>query len=166
VKTPTTLLCLVLSAALAGCGGGSTDSGPSKAEFIKQADAQCRVNNARALRENQAATAAVKGAADDNEVFTKLKPILQKGLAEQQADLRAFEKLTPPKADAAKVKKMIAYTEAANAQLSAIAAAVDQRNTKVLLAAQKKQAAIQAKAKAYLRAYGFKECGSGKNEVS
>lgn len=141
----TTLLTLSLAAALtlAGCGA----SGPSKAEYIKQADAVC-TKAGEDLSKKQGEAIAKLGADAKPEDLTKLiSDVLIPNAEGQLAELRKLEK---PSDDADTIDGIYSDLEAGLKKVEADPEALTNDPNGPLASANKKA-----------RAYGMKVCGGG-----
>jgi hypothetical protein len=156
------LLALTMSVALlAGCGG---DSGRSKSDYIAEADAFCKKQDAEARERNQKIQDLATSAKSEDELFEKVVPELEDGADWAGEQQEAFAKIEPPAADKATIDKINATNAEALAKLEdAIDAARDNDlDTFTKLAGEEQR--IDERANAMARDYGFKECGSSSNE--
>lgn len=133
--------------ALAGCGG-SDDKGPTKAEYVAEADAICKTEGQKS---EQAATEAVEALGGEQPTAEQVQAIamdtIVPGLEKQVAALKALEK---PADDADTIDAIYADLE------TGIAAAKKDPAFLTSTAADNPFAAANEKA----LAYGLKECGS------
>ena len=137
---------LALAASLAGCGGGS--SHPSKASFIRQADAIClKGSKAQDALPNPSSTA-------DLAAYVKRVYGIERGVV---ADVRA---LTPPDGDAATIGTMLDNVDRALAFESDVEAAAGTGNQTQINDAEAKGAKFLNAANTQASKYGFKECGN------
>jgi hypothetical protein len=157
------LLALTMSVALlAGCGG---DSGPSKSDYIAEADAFCNKQDAEARKRNQKIQDLATSAKSEDELFEKVVPELEAGADWAGEQQEAFAKIEPPAADKATIDKINATNAEALAKLEdAIDAARDNDLDKFTKLAGEEQR-IDERANAMAKDYGFKECGSSSNEA-
>lgn len=99
------MLVLVLLAA-AGCGGGSGETrAPTKAAFIKQADAICvKADKAQEVRLNAAAKQHPLNVASEAELQ---KLVMGAGMPPIEDEAREIAELTPPVGDAAEIETLV-----------------------------------------------------------
>jgi len=130
----------------AGCGSkDSSAKAPTKAEFLKKGNAICKAGNA-------------KSSAAGKKIFSKGKPNAEKLnqfatatlIPNIQSQITAIGKLTPPKGDEAKVKKIVSSAQQALNKGKANPALLTQNN-----------AGPFANSNKITIAYGLKVCGSG-----
>lgn len=137
---------LTMTSALAAAGCGSSDDGPSKAEFVKQADALC------AKGDKQIAVVAKKSFSGGQPSKTQVVAFVKDtAVPKTREEVHAIKKLDPPKGDEDKVN---AITDAADAGLQKL-------ESNPALGAQQGAADPLAKASKLAKAYGLKKCGSG-----
>jgi hypothetical protein len=153
-------LAAALAAGAAGCGSGEDEpSGPTKAEFIAQADAICGPFNTKAERllgevgRNALQTILATGST------TPFVPPLEQAVREATAANRRFQALEPPveeQGGAVAMQRSLAEQLARLTQLLQAAQANDlpsfQRLGGQLLSEQQRTARLQ-------QSYGFRECG-------
>jgi hypothetical protein len=140
------LAALALAASLAGCG--SSSSHPSRAAFLKQADAIClqgsKAQDALAEPGSNAALAA----------YVKRVYSIERGVV---SDVRA---LTPPDGDARAIDSMLDEVDRALAFESDVEAAAATGNQSQINDAEAKGANFLNAANTQAARYGFKECGN------
>jgi hypothetical protein len=157
------LLALTMSVALlGGCGG---DSGRSKSDYIAEADAFCKKQDAEARERNQKIQDIATSAKSEDEFFEKVVPELDDGADWARDQQEAFTKIEPPAADKATIDKINSTNAEALAKLEdAIDAARDSDLDKFTKLAGEEQR-IDERANAMAKDYGFKQCGSRANEA-
>lgn len=139
-----------LALVLAGCGGGSDDSGPTKAEYITKADAVCKSESASSEKATNDAVAALgTDSPTDEQLGTVVTSTILPQLEKQVAALKALEK---PKDDADAIDDI--YSE-----LDKAIAAGKSDPTSLASSAGGSNPFDAANAKA--KAFGLKECGKG-----
>jgi hypothetical protein len=142
----TSLAAVALAATLAACGGGSAH--PSKASFIKQADAIClKGSAAQSALPQPSSNAQLPG-------YVKRVYAIERGVV---SDVRA---LRPPSGDQATVGSMLDNVEKALAFESNVEAAAATGNQSQINDAQALGARYLNQANTTAARYGFKECGN------
>lgn len=146
-KLTALLIAAALPFGLIACGGDD-DEGPSKEEFVKEANAICTKASAEA---EQIGEGAFKDPEDPTpkEAQALLKEILP--LAEQQ--LRDLEELEKPKDDEDEIEKILAAYETGNTQIREAAATPEE--ALIAVASSDK---IYAEADNLADAYGLDDC--------
>jgi hypothetical protein len=140
------LAALALAASLAGCGGSS--SHPSRAAFLKQADAIC-------LQGSKAQDAlAEPGSNAELAAYVKHVYSIERGVV---GDVRG---LTPPDGDARAIDSMLDEVDRALAFESDVEAAAATGNQSQINDAEAKGATFLNAANTQAARYGFKECGN------
>jgi hypothetical protein len=140
------LAAAALAATLVACGGGSAH--PSKAAFIKQADALClRGSAAQSALSQPSSNAQLPG-------YVKHIYAIERGVV---SNLRA---LTPPTGDQATVSSMLGNVDKALAFESNVEAAAATGNQSQINDAQAMGAEYLNRANTAAARYGFKECGN------
>ena len=137
---------LALAATLAGCGGGS--SHPSKASFIKRADAICL----RGSRAQDALNSPSSNA--DLAAYVKRVYAIERGVV---SDVRA---LTTPDGDTGTISTMLDNVDRALAFESDVEAAAGTGNQSQINDAEAKGAKFLNAANTLAARYGFTECGN------
>jgi hypothetical protein len=140
VKTLVIALSACAAVALTGCGGDG-DSGPTKAEFIEQADKICQEGDDKIA-------AAAEDFADpanptEAEVMTAVEDVVVPSLRGQVEELR---ELDPPEADSEEIEAMLDALEKATEAAEADPEAVLDEGT-------------FADANERAQEYGFESCG-------
>jgi hypothetical protein len=162
---------ICLSLAIAGCGGSSTEttrtitatSGPTKAQFISEADAICRAGRQKLAPLQSALDRAAQAdqANDTAANRAKLAVILRSSARTTLPVLAQLRALTPPAADRAVAARYLAGVASQIALIDRLGQAVarndQQQVTAVSQLLQQGKDAVQQVA----RNYGFKACGSG-----
>jgi hypothetical protein len=136
---------LVIAIYVAGCGGGSDSSAPTKAEFIKQADAICthinqvEFNRLKALEKSNQGKAAGSKSSERVEELQVIMPAIR-------TETKEMSELEPPAGDEDQVKAIIsAYEDAGTEKISDLLDGTSDKFEKAFKLAQ---------------AYGFKVCGT------
>jgi uncharacterized protein YdiU (UPF0061 family) len=154
-------IAVTLSAAAIGCG----DSGPTKADYLAEADAFCKEHNVEAKQRNEKLQQIATSAKSEDELLEKLTPELEDGLEWTRDGQEEFKDIEPPADDKATIDKLNAATDEELAALEKVveaARANDFQRFGDLIAEQEK---VDDRANEIARDYGFKECGSGANEA-
>jgi phage tail protein X len=175
MRRPVPFVLALLSVVLAACGSGNdgknaattgdTKAAPTRAEFIEQGDALCQKSNIRAKRQNTRVQAVAEAAPDDATGLAKLAPLLREGLEDQQADVRAFERLTPPAGEEKQARKIAGLYGEQTALLTKLTEAAQKGDVQGVNEALAEQQPLKERVGNYVHGYGFKECGSGNNEA-
>ena len=150
-----------MSVALVACG----DSGPSRAEYIAEADAFCKERNAEAKERNEKLQTIATEAHSEDEFFAKATPELEEGLEWTRDGQEEFKDIEPPEADQETIDELIAATDEEIAVLERVVEAVKQRDLDRFTDLINEQENIDDRANAIAQDYGFKQCGSGANEA-
>ena len=175
------LLCGLL--VLSGCGGDddeesgtnsspattteqrADDQGPTKEDYIAEADTLCKESNARAKALNERSVEAVKGRSSGKEQLRALAPILREGYALQRNDMEEFEAIEPPADDREVIDRLTTAYGEQTALVGRMLDAAEATDVQRFNALQKEHQRVKTRARGLARGYGFKECGSGKNEA-
>jgi len=150
-----------MSVALVACG----DSGPSREEYIAQADAFCKERNAEAKERNQRLQDIATAAKSEDEFFEKAAPELEEGLEWTRDGQEDFKDIEPPEADKETIDKFVAANDDELAVLEKVVDAVRDRDLDRFTDLVNEQQNIDERANEIARDYGFKECGSEANEA-
>ena len=137
---------VVLALAAAGCGGGSDDNAPTKAEFARKANAICAKGN-RTIEAAANRTFTTKAPPPKSEQIAFVKKDVLPSVESQVSDIRA---LTPPKGDEDRVKAILDSADQAIAKTK--------KNPQ--LATEEGKNDPFAPANKLARQYGLKTCGS------
>jgi len=137
---------LALAASLAGCGGGS--SHPSKASFIRRADAIC-------LKGSRA-----QDALPDPSSNAELAAYVKRIYGIERGVVSGVRNLTPPDGDAATIGSMLDNVDRALAFESDVEAAAGTGNQSQINDAEARGARFLNAANVQAAKYGFKECGN------
>jgi hypothetical protein len=146
-KLTALLISIAIPFALAACGGDD-DEGPSKEEFVKEANAVCTRAEAEA---EQVGEGAFKNpekptAKEAQAALVELLPLAR----QQQLDLEKIEK---PKDDEDEIEKLLAAYDAGNTQIAE--ATKSPEESLIAIASIDK---IYAEADKLASAYGLEEC--------
>ena len=155
------LLASAVSVALVACG----DSGPTREEYIAQADAFCKERNAEAKKRNAKLQQIATEAQSEDEFFDKATPELKEGLEWTRDGQEEFKDIEPPEADKETIDKLVAATDDELAVLEKVVEAVRDRDIERFADLANEQSNIDDRANEIARDYGFKECGSDANEA-
>jgi hypothetical protein len=150
-----------MSVALVACG----DSGPSREEYIAQADAFCKERNAEAKERNAKLQEIATSAKSEDEFFEQATPELEEGLEWTRDGQEEFKDIEPPEADQETIDELVAATDEEIAVLEKVVEAVKQRDLERFTDLINEQENIDDRANEIAQDYGFKECGSGANEA-
>jgi hypothetical protein len=167
-------IAVVAGLAIAGCGGGGTKTGTqvgtqtsaeplTKAEYIAQADAICKTEEAKREKlEQQVAELAPITSGETR----KVAALLHQQADNQMAEVKGLLALQHPSADAASLASLLSILSAQITDLEDWADAYDQRNAKQIRSSQLRVAEHNAEASALARRYGFKVCGGPGNGIT
>ena len=111
-------LIVLASAVLAGCGGGGDSDTPTKAAFIKQADAVCKQADEEQT-EALEKLAAKKGSLAKLSTAEQQNLAVELGLPPVQKEAEELTELTPPSGDESKVEAFIGAIEEASKKAEA-----------------------------------------------
>jgi hypothetical protein len=150
-----------MSVALVACG----DSGPTREEYIAQADAFCKERNADAKERNAKLQEIATSAKTEDEFFEKATPALEDGLEWTRDGQQELKDIEPPEADKEKIDEFIAATDDELAVLEKVVEAVRDRDLERFSDLANEQQNIDDRANQLAQDYGFKECGSEANEA-
>ena len=172
---------LVGAALLAGCGGDddgeknapvSTGSQPaagagsvSRAEFIARADAFCKEANARAKRVNERAKEAASRVTGAEEQLKAVAPLFAEGLEIQRESTEGFKRIEYPPADRGVIEELHRAGDRLTVLVAEVGEAAEAGDVARFRSLAQEQARIKARTRVIQRDYGFKECGSGRNEA-
>jgi acetylornithine deacetylase/succinyl-diaminopimelate desuccinylase-like protein len=112
---PAALFAICLSSLLAGCGSGDSKPPtalPSKAEFVKQADALCKQTQEAVLGRVQAHVRKYPGSLNIHPEIARDKLILLLARPEIQKEAHRLAALPAPKGDEEKIQAIVAALEA------------------------------------------------------
>ena len=140
----------VIVLACAACSAVAGDSGLSKHEFVQQADAICRRHNR---------TIDTFGADDPGDPV-QLSVMAKRVLSEQERELAALRKLSPPSADARSVRDWLDHVDAAIAASRALVDAVAGNDPAAVDRAKQRARQASDAADGFARAYGVRACVS------
>jgi hypothetical protein len=155
------LLASAMCVALVACG----DSGPSRADYIAEADAFCKERNAEAKERNQKLQEIATAAKSEDEFFEQATPELEEGLEWTRDGVEDFNDIEPPEADKETIDEFVAAKEDELAVLENVVDAARERDVERFADLANEQANIGGRADEIAQDYGFKECGSGANEA-
>lgn len=143
----------------------SSSASPTRAEFISAMDRICADLNKRAKRLNQRGIEAAKSADSREAQLAAIEPFLREGLEGQKVAQRQIERLTPPAGDEKQFETIVDNYRQEDALLSRLLDAVDSRDVDRFTALSGELDRLQERTRGLLQGYGFKECGSGRNEA-
>ena len=168
---------------LAGCGGGDDtpedqpDAGttpatttttvrpPTRAEFISAADTYCKRANARAKRRNARLVQAQQAATDEQGALRAIAPLLRDGVPFERARIRALRAIEPPPEDAATIDRYLDLASRQTRIVERLADAAKDADVKRFAEAGTEQIRLRKRSDSLAKRYGFKECGSRRNEA-
>jgi hypothetical protein len=172
------VVCLLL----AGCGGDDDtpedqpDAGttpttttvrqPTRAEFISAADTYCKRANAQAKRLNARLVQAQQAATDEQGALRAIAPLLRDGVPFERARLRALRAIEPPPKDEATIERYLDLASRQTRIVERLADAAKDADVKRFAAAGTEQIRLRKRAESIAKSYGFKECGSRRNEAT
>ena len=181
-----TVILLGAGLLLAGCGGdddndsgdgGSTSQATTQAEtttqsetvtreeYIAEADAFCKKANAEAKVLNERSREAVRGAKDAKAQLAAIAPILEEGYEVQRRSRVEFKKIEYPPADRAIIERLYAAYDKQTALVAQLRDAAEAGDLARFRRVTAEQVKVRTTARSLAQDYGFKECGSGKNEA-
>ena len=150
------LLASALSLTLVACG----DSGPSRAEYIAEADAFCKERNAEAKERNEKLQEIATAAKSEDEFFEKATPQLEDGLEWTRDGQEEFKDIEPPEADKETIDEFFAATDEELAVLEKVVEAAREGDVERFTDLANEQQNIDDRANKIAQDYGFKVCGS------
>ena len=144
---------------------GPADEGVTRAEYIEEADAFCKKANEEAKGLNERLKEASRGASSADEQLDAIAPILAEGYEVQRRSRDEFKEIPYPAADREVVQRLFAAFDAQTALVKQLLDAAEAGDARRFRAAAGQQDRLKQRARALAQSYGFKECGSGKNEA-
>lgn len=150
------LLAAVAAGLLAGCGGGG-DSGPSRAEFAKQADGLC----GPALRQLRAISARIDEVAagsDPGPIFRQSAKLIRESQGVTTTTFDRIAGLDQPSADRDAIKGWVADNRRQNALAGELASAFEAQDQKRIALVSEKIDALNTKNNAFATRFGMKVC--------
>lgn len=139
---------------LAACSGGGGGGRPTKAAYIKELDAKCKVVNDR--------LGAIPAPTTPQELADGLRKVISENTALEQ-DLRAVK---PPAGDDEKIKALLDEFKALIPKAETVQRAAQTNDQNGLTAALGDLESGVRKAQADARAYGFVDCGGASSTSS
>ena len=139
--------------------------GVTKAEYIAEADAFCKKSNAEAKVLNERAQDAVRGARGAKAQLDAVAPILREGYEVQARSREEFKKIEYPPGDRATIEQLYAAYDRQTALVAELRDAAEAGDVARFRSVSEEQDRVKVRARGLARSYGFKECGSGKNEA-
>jgi hypothetical protein len=151
------VLCGAVLAAFvaAGCG----DSGPSKADFAKRANAICADLN-RVLAPLEKEAAAAQRSSDETKVFADLARVTQRSADVSQPYLGKLDALETPPDDRDKLKAWIADGRRQLALLEDLGRAFAARDQTKIVAVSERVDALTTRANRFAASYGMRGCAN------
>jgi hypothetical protein len=164
---------LVLIVIAAGCGGGGSSSAETssgypgaqsaqypKEAFIAEADGLCSDFQAKAQPiRNEIETIERSANPESPQNLVRLGELLNKSIAEAEANLLSIRELEPPEADEATIEKMLNSAQEGNGLGAEAGNALEEGKTSGFGKRAKEIEAANNRAKAIAESYGFKVCG-------
>ncbi|MDQ3630929.1 MAG: hypothetical protein M3417_06595 [Actinomycetota bacterium] len=147
-------MALGASLLLAGCGG---ESGPSRAQFAREADAICRPALAQLRAVKQRIDAAAAGA-DPDVIFARSAALLREGTAISRAALDRIEALQEPGKTRDAVGAWVASNRRQAALTDALAAAFDIQDETRIAQLSGKIDELEDVNNATARGFGMRSC--------
>ena len=144
---------------------GGTDGSVTREEYIARADAFCKESNAEAKGLNERLREAARGASPGREQLEAIEPILEAGYEVQRRSRDEFKQIPYPPPDKEIVEKMYAAFDEQTALVGRLIEAAEGRDVARFRTVAAEQDRVKLEARGLAREYGFKECGSGKNEA-
>ncbi len=153
----TSISVVALMVLLAACGSSDTKtataSGPSKADYIAEADTSCKVANATV----ETSTAEVTGDITKGD-FVAAAAATQKILETQQASLDAVKALPRPSGSDAELNALFAAQDKTFVAVAAFIEVIKGGNISEILAGSQKALPLQSAAEELAKKFGFKSC--------
>lgn len=151
-------MAVVLVGVLAGCGGGGSKPGVSRAQYTAKAEAICRTTRAQAAPMLQ--QLAARASSLDARTVRRLAPLGRRIGALADGYLTQLAALEPPKGDRAQIERFVAASRAAVAGIAAAAGAAAAGQTPAVLASLQTAQAAATEANAIAGAYGLSDCST------
>jgi predicted P-loop ATPase len=165
---------LVLTAIVAGCGGGGsssveTNSGHppdsakiEKTEFIEAADAACSDYQAK-RQPIKGEIEAIEGSANPESPknVVRIGELLKEVVAAADVELESIRELEPPSGDEATIGKMLELAQEDNDLGGEVAGALEEGETSRVGKLTNEVEAVANRAKGIAEGYGLKVCGQG-----
>lgn len=164
------LALLCLSIAAVGCGGdedepdspagtpaSSSETAPTREEFIAQGDAICKDANEEIAEINSGET----GASTLEEGLEQLARVAADGYEVTRGYVGEFRDLTPPEGDEETVDKIVSGLEQQAGIIGQLADAADSGDTEQFQQITPQVQEIRNRVRSLLQGYGFDDCGSG-----
>lgn len=151
--------------ATAGAAAAATPAS-SRAAYIARADRFCRSTNADTRRLNARANAAIRSADNDRDRLKALAPILEEGVRAQRSQVARFLAITPPAADRATIERYWSAISRQARLVAQLASAAAEGDVAAYNRIADRSSALREQARGLARAFGFKECGSGKSDAA
>jgi hypothetical protein len=160
---------------LGACGGGGDDSGSApppdggavtREDYIARADAFCKRVNAQAKGLNGRMRDAARGASSPGAQLAAIVPILEEGYRMQRRSRDEFKRIPYPPADRGIVERLYAAFDTQTELVGQLLRASEARDVGRVRALTREQNRVKLQARGLAQGYGFKECGSGRNEAS
>ena len=144
---------------------GSTGDSPTREEYIARADAFCKQANAEAKGLNERLQEAVRGASPGREQLEAIAPILEEGYEVQRRSRAEFKEIPSPPADRETIEKLHAAYDEQTAIVGRLRDAAEAGDVARFRALSQEQNRVKLQSRSLAQRYGFKECGSGRNEA-
>lgn len=144
---------------------GAQDGSVTRTEYIAEADAFCKKANAEAKVLNERAQDAVRGATGTKAQLEAIAPLLREGYEVQARSREEFKKIEYPAADRAIVEQLHAAYDKQTALVAELRDAAEAGDAARFRSVSTEQNRVKTTARRIAQDYGFKECGSGKNEA-
>jgi hypothetical protein len=142
-----------------------TDGGPTREEYIAEADAFCKEANAEAKGMNERLQEAARSESTPRKQLAAIVPILEEGYEVQRRSRSEFKQIPHPPADREIVQRMHAAFDAQTDLVGRLLEAAEEGDLARFRTLTREQDRVKVEARGLARGYGFKECGSGKNEA-
>jgi hypothetical protein len=112
IRIGTTALLVLILAVLAGCGdGGEETDAPTKAAFVKEADAIC--SRADEKQEEGLQSYTKKNPVNNLDEDQLVKVVMKVGMPPLEEEAEELDELTPPAGDEEKIESMVQGIEGA-----------------------------------------------------
>jgi hypothetical protein len=161
------LLTLTVGVALAagGCGGDSGSGEVTKEDYLAEADAFCKKENAEAKERNQKLQEIATSAKSEDEFFEKVMPELEDGTEWTRDKQEEFANIEPPAEDKATIDKINAGNAEALDKLEEIMDAAREKDLEKFTQVAGEAEKIDDRTNQLAQDYGFKECGSDSSDA-
>lgn len=142
-----------------------TPAAPTREEVIAKGDDLCRRLNVKAKAANRKAADIIRTGTSNEQVLGDLAPVLASSYKAQAAFTERFKALEAPADDGGKLARIQRGVQRQLANLGELRDAAKARDLEAYTAAAKRSEQIVKPNRRAVKAYGFRECGSGKADA-